>query len=249
MGQRKKPPGSTFIEGFDSYSDQYREWAKTTIVKRLVGIYQVPKAQFCQHVDELLASVGLGDYSVVVYQTQHDSSQRGDEPIVGTGFTVAVRNVYGKTVPVVFVRDDVGPVAGETDNEQTPQFADSVRLLVLLHELGHADDISKGINYDHAALTIDFAGAEAYAHAFVCKHAQRNNYARLLGTYLEDVRRMAESDHDALRVGAERFLRDADVEKMQAWVAERKTVAGMKKYVEQIGRLEEIAQNIDSLDG
>jgi hypothetical protein len=55
-----------------------------------------------------------------------------------------------------------------------------IRLAVLMHEMGHADDIARGINYDHQALSLDLVGAEVYAHQFVCTHAGRNTYRLLL---------------------------------------------------------------------
>ncbi len=237
MGKKKKRPGSkrVFVEGIDSYCDEYEYWKKTTIIKRLVGIFEVAEEQFRRNLEDLLASVGLSAYSVVRYTSEYENKPGGDEPISGTGCAVAVQNVYGKIVPVVFVQKDVKSV-GEESEEEHPQFSDSVRLLVLLHELGHADDISKGINYDHRELTVDFAEAEAYAHAFVCKQAQRNSYPVLLSLYLENVERMAKSEHDAERVGAEHFLQNGKAEELQRWIAERRSQAGLRKFLEKSRR-------------
>jgi hypothetical protein len=118
--------------------------------------------------------------------------------------------------------------------------------MILLHELGHADDISKGINYDHQTLSVDLPAAEAYAHAFLCKQAQRHNYPALLGVYLENLERMAGSDVDAQRAGAERFLEDGKADELRAWIAERRSPAGLEELIERSGRAEEILRKSDT---
>ena len=165
MSKKKKPRSrKIFIEGMDSYCDEYEFWKKTTNIKRLVGVFEMPEEQFCLGLEDLLASAGLGHYRVVRYTSEYDNTPSGSEPISGTGCAVAVRDVYGRIAPVVFVRSDVQSVGdgNKTIDEHHPQFGDSVRLLVLMHELGHADDIAKGVNYDHKELKINFAAAEAY---------------------------------------------------------------------------------------
>jgi hypothetical protein len=236
--KQKRRPRRAFIEEIDSYSDEYASWKKTKLVKRLVGVFEVPQEQFALPYEELLASLGLADYTIVRYAAEYDSAPGGDEPITGTGCTIALRNVYGKIVPAVFVRQDVQAV-GETSQPQHPQFADAIRLLVLLHELGHADDISKGINYDHETLWVDLPAAEAYAHAFLSKQAQRHNYPALLGVYLENLERMARSPDDAQRLGAERFLANGKADELRAWIAERKSQSGLMELIERSGRAEE----------
>lgn len=242
---KKRRAKKEFIESFDSYCDEYRYWKESTIVRRLVGIFEVPKAQFDLDREELLRRVGLADYSLVRYATEYETEVCRQEPISGAGCTVAVRNVYGRIQPVVFVRSDVEAVglAPELAEAADPQFLDSIRLLVLMHELGHADDISKGINFDHKQLSIDLAGAEAYAHRFVCKHARRSNYPSPLTMYLENIDRLAKSEHDAERVGAELFMQNEDVAGLKAWIEERLFLAGLRRLVEQSGRVEEIASS------
>ena len=225
MGKKKKPrPRKAFIEGIDRVRDEYKYWKKTNIIKRLVGIFEVTDEQLRLNLDELLLAVGLDGYSVVRYKSDHDNTVGGDKPFSGTGCAVAVRNVYGKVVPVVFVGSDVQSVSnsGEISEEKNPEFEAAIQLLVLLHELGHADDISKSINYDHNALKVDLAGAEAYAHEFVCKQAQKNNYSVLLELYLQNVDRMAKSAIAAERIGAELFLKTRDVAGWRGWIAERR---------------------------
>jgi hypothetical protein len=246
MGKKQKPRARRiFLEGIDSYSEEYAAWKRTTIVKRLVGIFEVSQAAFARP-ENLPAAVGLEGYSLVQYEAQYDNSVSfsPDQPTSGAGCTMAVRNPYGKIVPVVFVRADVNAIGdrGQITKKKHPQFDDLVRLTVLLHELGHADDIAKGINYDHAALKIDLPSAEAYAHRFVCRQAQRNHYPLLLNLYLENVERMAESDREVDRVGAELFLNSADVSALRGWIAERQTRAGLTRLLEHSGRAEEIIE-------
>jgi hypothetical protein len=244
MGKKKKlRPRKTFVDGIDSYGDEYDYWKKTTIIKRLVGVFEVPEAEFEKPIDELLGVVGLDGYTVVKYTADHDNKVTNDKPSSGAGCAVAIRDVYGKIAPAVFVKSEVvsvSKVTGEVSTEVHPQFDATVRLLLLLHELGHANDISRAINYDHTNLKIDLAAAEAYAHEFVCKQAQKNNYTLALHLYLENVDRMAKSELVAERVGAELFLNTRDVAGIRDWIAERRSPAGRKRFLEQSGRAEEI---------
>jgi hypothetical protein len=245
MGKKqKRRPRRVFLEGFDSYNEEYAAWKLTTIVKRLVGIFEVSQATFAGPPEHLPAAVGLEGYSLVQYAAQYDNSipASPEEPISGAGCTMALRDPYGKIVPVVFVRADVCAVDrhGEMAENRHPQFDDLVRLAVLLHELGHADDIAKGVNFNHAALEIDLPAAEAYAHAFVCRQARRNYYPLLLNLYLENVERMARSGREVDRVGAELFLQATNISALRAWIAKRQTPAGLTQLLERCGRAEEI---------
>ncbi len=244
MGKKKKPkPRKTFIEGMDSYCDEYKYWKKRTdIIKRLVGIFEVSEEVFGLELKKLVVAVGLDGYQPLFYNAEHDNTIRSDGPISGTGCAVALRNVYGNVVPAVFVREGVASVgeADEQPGETHPQFADSIRLLVLFHELGHADDISKGLNYDHDKLIIDLAAAEAYAHDFVCRQCMKNSYPLLMSQYLENVERMAKSTVDAERVGAERFLQSGDSDRFREWLKERQSKEGFERFLRQSGRVDEI---------
>jgi hypothetical protein len=237
-----------FVEGFDSYGDEYARWKRTRIVKRLVGIFEISEEQFRLGFDNLPLAVGLHGYSIVQYLTEYDNTLRGDEPLLSAGCTIALRNQYGKIAPVVFVVKSELPI-GDGRGLRHPLFRDSLRLLVLLHELGHADDISKGINYDHDQLHVDLAAAEAYAHGFVCKQAQRNGYPLLLRMCLENIERMALSQRDDERAGCERFLKTHDVAAMRSWIAQRTSPEGVERVIEISGRADEIVRATDDRSG
>ena len=57
------------------------------------------------------------------------------------------------------------------DNEQ----ANLLRIAILYHELGHADDFKKGINFNHHTLTFHLPKAEEYADAFAKQYLQEFN--------------------------------------------------------------------------
>jgi hypothetical protein len=139
---------------------------------------------------------------------------------------------------------DARPI-GAGDGLKHPLFRDAVRLMVLLHELGHADDISKGINYDHDHLQVDLAAAEAYAHSFVCSQAQRNGYPLLVRMCLDNVERMVTSQRDDERAGSELFLKTHDVAALRSWIAERTSPAGVERVIEESGRADEIVRAAD----
>lgn len=50
------------------------------------------------------------------------------------------------------------------------------KLIALLHELGHVDDIEHQVNFNHAAGTFDAIEAEVYAHLHALKRMAKRNY-------------------------------------------------------------------------
>ncbi|MDB5336777.1 MAG: hypothetical protein JWN70_2396 [Planctomycetaceae bacterium] len=73
--------------------------------------------------------------------------QTGGNP---TGFCCAIRDNDNRIKPVVFVRQNI---VLATDGDNAEEVKAALRLLVLLHELGHAEDIVKGVNFNHTSIS------------------------------------------------------------------------------------------------
>lgn len=227
-----------FIDGFDSYASDYERWKKMEVVKGLVGVYELSDEQFQKDTRDLLPAFGFSSHEQLFYNVEHDNaaSQRDMAPS-GTGWTSAIRDPYGRVKPIIFLRKSV---VVDDPNDDNSEFEGATRLLVLMHELGHAKDIVNAENYDHDALSLDIVAAEVYAHRFVFRHAVRMGYRLVLRSYLDAVKEhLAEAD-EAARLAAERFfseLTDDEVRKATRDMTEHE----VKHAVRVSGREKEFA--------
>jgi hypothetical protein len=250
MAKKKKRAGleaigeKQFIEGFDSYSEEYNKWKRFEIVKRLIGVFELPSDVFhSSTLEEMIAHVGHSDCKVIYYQTDFDNAKTSEkESSVATGCTCAVRDTFQRVRPIVFIRSQVNSSGDDECNPNIRSEAeDGMRLLVLLHELGHAEDIVREVNYRHEALRIDIIGAEVFAHEFVCRYAKRLGYRLALGHYLRDLEEAQSSPNDVVRLSAQRALASMDMEALKAAcsMADYDSQAGIRRMLERAGRLDE----------
>lgn len=242
MAKKGKSPkrAKTFIDGLDSYTDEYERWKRTDVIRGLVGVHELPESEFYSGtIEDRLKAVGHEGYSVLYFDSGNTRSSSPDTGSVGTGCASAIRDGYGRVRPIIFVRSEV-EVSTDTSDETYASVSAAIRLLVLIHELGHAEDIALGVNFDHDKLTLNHAGAEEYAHAFVIKHAKRMNYRLALQYYLSNFPRWAESDKDEVRLAVEAISRSHDMVELEKWAAVGAGGRGYKEMVERARRVEDV---------
>lgn len=246
---KKKPKHKTFIDGFDSYADEYRKWKKTDLVPSLLGIYELSDDDFyAETVEAQLDAVGRGGLEVVYYETGAEQVGSRDRDSVGSGCTSAVRDPYGKVRPIIFIRQSVELTPTDpTDPPDSPELekvvADGIRLLALIHEVGHAHDIARGINFKHDDHLLNHVGAEAFAHSFVIEHTRKRNYRLALGSYLEHLETAAKVEDTVVRTAAEHAIHGHDWAELKKWAAVPKSGdAAFKRMVEKAGRMSEVIE-------
>lgn len=234
---RRRP----FIDGYDLYADEYERWKRMDIVKRLIGVYELSHEQCEKDTQELLPEFGLTSHQQLVYDAEVDNSggvteDADDSRVSGSGWTSAVRDQYGRVRPVVFVRRDIAIAEPEEsdDEKYNQEVVAAVKLLVLMHEFGHADDISRGVNYDHVALKLDIVAAEIYAHKFVMQHAKRLDYRLALKQYISSIEEHRVSENEAARLAAERLFEDASIEEYRR-AARQRTQREMEQDINRRG--------------
>lgn len=230
-----------FIDGLDSYTDEYEKWKKTDLVKQLVGVYELPAEQFNEKPEANLATVGKSHLTVIRYEAEVDNiGEEKDEQIVGTGHTVVVRDQYGKVRPIIFIRLNINSKSIDESEEHGENMRDGIRLLVLMHEMGHADDVARSINFDHENKKLDIVKAEAYAHQFVCKHAARLNYRIALMYYLQNIEEGLKSTNPSVHLSSKLAIEQLDMPALK-----KLTVVGtgnLEQMLKKAGRMHEIVK-------
>ena len=219
MNNRKRKklrfPSHQFVDGKGSYAKEYLRWRKPEFlrsvvgVKGLLGVHEIPIGEFSQEPDVLLALVGHGGLAVIEYDPDEPTGvyyePSSDEARV-TGYTCAVRTPYGKVKSIVFLREVIFPPE-LTD----PEIRAINKLGLLIHEVSHAEDIDRSVNYDHQTPSFDAVAAEVYAHTFVLRRAQRLGYKQLLYSYCLDLENDLCSVNEVYREAAERVSCDFDI--------------------------------------
>jgi len=222
QAQRKRQAkfASVFLEGIDSYVSAFDKLKRSAIVKSLKGIYELSDDAFYKlTLEQKLEHVGLNGHSIVYYNCEHDNEKdhHANSTAKGTGSTSAVLDPSGNIRPIIFLRDriDVDESNEESDDGTKIEVAHAIQILVLLHELGHADDIAKGINFNHDERRLDLVAAEIYAHRFACTQAKKHNFRMALGYYLENIDEGLKSETEYVRLAAERFCAENDVSQLK----------------------------------
>lgn len=150
LGSKQPPHKRAFLDGVGSYGNEYRFWIKFSPVKSLLGIFELEDCDyFNSSTQDLMPRFGFGACEQLFYKvdTNNESTSVDEDKDIFGGWASAVKDVHGKVRSIIFIR--AGLPAFECREEPTPEAAAAVKLMVLLHELGHADDIHKCINYNH----------------------------------------------------------------------------------------------------
>lgn len=208
--QKKQHPTGPFIDGLDSYAEEFRKWKLAIAVRGLVGIYEFNEARYYStSLEEKLALTSHPECEVLYYDVAVSNEESGkDQSRGGTGFAVAVRDQYGRVRPMIFLREEIRREDGTIEDDA--EVIGVYKLFVLLHEFGHAEDITKGINYSHDTLSLDLVKAEVYAHEYACRHARKNGYRLGLAYYVDAIERAQESEEDSVRLPAIKFFEKHD---------------------------------------
>ncbi len=243
-GQKLARERSAFREGLDSYVTEYERLKRTPIVESLIGIYELDDATYGLTPAEQLEHIGLTDHSIVSYNSddngepdQHDADPKA------AGSTSAVRLPSGAIRPIIFLRNRVVvDDDGEQTEEETEQnVAFGIRLVLLLHELGHAEDIALGVNFDHDRRTLQLVDAEAYAHRFVCRETKKRNYRLALAHYLDDIEGKLESGVEYVRLAAQKLHEEIDVPQLKEFAEKAWSTHKGREYYLAMERLRKSA--------
>jgi len=227
-----------FIDGFDDYAVEFERWKKMEVVKGILGVFELEDDDYRQkETQALLGQLGFGSCTQLFYNVESDNSVAlNEKPTTLGGWTSAVRDHHGHVRPIVFIQKNVPQQPDATEHlseEGTAVF----KLIVLMHELGHAEDIRKSVNYNHQSLEIDIVSAEIYAHEFVLRNCRRLGYRLTFKQYLCSIEDHLLSSNEVVRLSAERFLNSKDLKVLREFTDVSQRV--IKTALEKPGRMKE----------
>jgi len=205
-----------FLDGFDSYVDEYERWKRMDVVRGLLGVFELEDSDYHEkETKDLLPLLGFCSHEQLFYGVEvANTGGLHKETSTAGGWTSAVKDQFGRIHPIIFVRRDV---PSHPDDEEVPSEESTTahKLLVLIHEMGHADDIRKSVNYTHDSLELGIVEAELYSHDFVVRHCRKLGYRLMLSEYLRNIENQRTSKNEAARIAAERFAATNDIAEIQ----------------------------------
>lgn len=153
------------------YAAELNSLVATKLGLAVEAIHFCPRQSFEQGGTALLESIGV-DPSTQVFYELHDAGYASAGVLAGTngssafkGLTISTR-ADGQIAHYVFIQGDGPQVSSLTIEEQALDLCIQ-QLCALTHELGHVQDMGKGLNFAYAPQpAVWLARAEAEAHAF-----------------------------------------------------------------------------------
>lgn len=123
------------------------------------GVYKATAFEDLSNAFEL---ANVDKSGIVNFSDEMESSDTVDSynQNQGDAFTNLIK-LEGKDKVFVFYRKGLG--------DDGPGFEGICTSVLLLHEVGHADDMRKGINFNVKKKTVDLLGAEIYAETFAIR--------------------------------------------------------------------------------
>jgi hypothetical protein len=232
-------PLKPFIDGLDTYADEYARLVRNSGVKRLLGVYEIPAERFDVSGDGNLRVAGIHHPQVMLTDASiPDDEEPGKDGFAGpevtaTGNTIATRNQHGHVQSAIFICN------APTGLEHILDGPECARTLVLLHELGHADDMAKGLNFDFSTDRLNWIGAEVYAHDYVIRSCLRRGYRLALLGYLNTLNANLHSTSVVVSKAADIALSHYDRDEL-ASRSRLLSETELKRELERTGRISEL---------
>jgi hypothetical protein len=156
----------------ESLPEEYEKIKRQFLARgHVLAIKECPAEVFKLSAQEQLEACELTGCTALQYLSDtHDAAEPANEHIGGRMVPV---EKGGQRYSVIYMRNDYGP-----DVPAAQVIASKV--CILYHELGHAEDLYQGINYNHKKRECSLKRAEAYANDFAERHLKRIKCERIV---------------------------------------------------------------------
>lgn len=161
-----------FYDYYDSYYDEFARVVSQAkaAYRSLMDVVELEDRDYFE-ADRSALAPGMDQ---IFWHTEQEQNGYGtgsgsDESNIN-GYTNAFRDRDGRVRTLVVIRKSI------PNSKPHREFKYILKLVALLHELGHVHDMEQQINFDHAAKTFDVIEAEVFAHLYSLRRMAEQNY-------------------------------------------------------------------------
>jgi hypothetical protein len=148
----------SLCEGYERTKKQF------ALKSHILAILECPADLFKLPEQEQLKACGLTGCTVLQYAHDAYDAVKPENERIGGRMVPVEKN--GRRYAVILIRNDYEPDRSDAQVIMT-------KFCILYHELGHAEDLYQGINFDHKNKQCTIRQAEAYADDFAVRHLKR----------------------------------------------------------------------------
>ena len=169
----------------DSYADEFQQIATAATKEHpsLIGIHEVDDRTFATAENDW-SQLGCGDLQQVFFNIEGDLSDYGaaspDANLCGSmsAFLDSDQNLRS----IILICQTV------KGTFQHRELKYALKLASLLHEIGHVQDLEKGLHFDVPTRRFDVIEAEVFAHLFALEQMAQRNLRQSFNTLVDGLR-------------------------------------------------------------
>ncbi|MEX1028158.1 MAG: hypothetical protein WD049_09165 [Candidatus Paceibacterota bacterium] len=180
-----------FYDYLDSYSEEFHRTveAAKAAYPSLLGVHEVDDQTFAAETQEW-SQFGYSDLEQVFFKIEDTFADYGSSPLDANlcGSMSAFHDSAGNVRSVILIRRSV------QTSVQHHELKYAFKIISLVHEIGHVEDLERGINFDVPSRHLDVIAAEAYAHLFALERLARRNLVQSFNTLVDGLRDSVSAD-------------------------------------------------------
>jgi hypothetical protein len=174
--------GQKFYDFLDSYEDAFEQEVGRAKQEcpTLLGIHELDDADYYgQEPHGVAAKLGYSGLTPIFFMTGDDEKQYLDHYKKAdiSGNTIAFKDEGGNLRTLILIRKS----AGGRSNLRNKY---ALKIVALLHEIGHVKDREEGINFKVDNNKISIVDAEVFAHEYALHALLEGDYRESLKSYL-----------------------------------------------------------------
>lgn len=191
-----------FYDFMDSYVDAFHRECQQAYgqLPSLLGIYEVTDDDYYRKHDGAFAAKlghpGLTQIFFTFTDVDEDEYTANDRKSNVNGVTIGYRNPAGELKTIILIRRMV-PAASLREIKY------AFKIVALFHEMGHVQDLEKGLHLREGCVVI--VDAEVYANQYAMQRLLDGDYQQALSTFLSAVEKLTKGD-GYQRVVADRLI-------------------------------------------
>ena len=231
-----------FFDGIDSYQTEIEAWIKSPGVPGLIGVFPLPEEQYNLPGSEKLQTLDRSDLQLIDWKSDIPPEESSSAEVIrAAGCCCGVIDQFANVRSIVFLREEVHI----TEGEHAAAVADGIRLILLIHELGHAQDMYEQTNFCHKTKRLKHTSAEAYAHRYVINTCRKIGYRIPLCYYLNCMVEQSKSSCPVLSTSAKEALNCISQKELSSYLAyEMPPIEQQEAMMKKAGRWKDFEKRV-----